>query len=159
MADTFSVDFSEMYRHPRSKWVRGEFRAIRRLICAWADRITLLAELNTEPGCLYPYPDGPVDGSGMPVATAYEASVDPFEAKISNDAALEASTGQAIASYESAVVTVRYSNRGPKYRNGLWVTEKTVPYTNANMALRIASRRGLVQHLRYRGWVPSPDRG
>jgi len=138
---TFSVDFGEMHGYPKSRWVRGEFRATRRLICDWGDRVTLLNELNTNLGSRYPYREGPIYEVAplwYSMAFAYAVEIDPFPAKETEDGTLSTETGQSTAQYDQAVLTVHYSSSGPNWstNRGTFITERLEPYTKHGMAAK-----------------------
>ncbi len=140
---TFSVDFGEMHGYPKSRWVRGEFRATRKLICAWGDRVTLLQELNTNLGSRYPYREGPIysptgSSAWFSLAFAYAVEIDPFLAKEWEDGDLTTETGQSTAKYDHAVLTVHYSSQGPTWNTSrnAFITERLEPYTTHNMVAK-----------------------
>ena len=91
--------YDEMADSPREDRGRFEFTASRRLVCAWDDRLSLANGLMSWPGQLYPYWEGSgarVDGIG----------VEPLPgSKVSQN-------GVGLATYEKAVVTVRYTAGG-----------------------------------------------
>lgn len=107
---SISVTHSEVMGWPRSRWYLGVFEGVRKLKCAWDDRYTLLAEIDSYPDCIWPYDDGPND------AYAREATVEPL-----TNARQSGSGG--IADYEWAVVTVRYSSLGPRVYNNTLIEE------------------------------------
>ena len=130
---TFTVNFGEMEGYPQSKWSRGEFRATRRLICDWTDRVTLLTELDTFPGNVYPYGEAPyyeTGGTQYGLGFAYAVEIDPFPAKETEDPGRSV-LGDSVALYDQAVLTVHYSNLGPRwYSDGTkLVTERFDPIT------------------------------
>lgn len=109
----FTVEFEEVEGYPRSRWTRGIFLGTRRLRCAWADRVSLLTELDLDANLPWPYPDGPDD------ALLFQMSLDP----------LGKQTGAAglIAAYDHAIVTCWYANDGPRLYGTMGaVTEQIV---------------------------------
>jgi len=110
-----AVSYGEVHGYPKSRWVRGEFFGTRKLRCAWADRADLLEELD---GDTWPYADGPYadesDG-GNSYAIAREAFIEPLPAQLTADGNM--------ASYEYAIVTVKYSTVGPQLHSTNWIEE------------------------------------
>ena len=110
-----AVSYGEVHGFPKSRWVNGEFFGTRKLRCAWADRADLLEELD---GAAWPYADGPYadesDG-GNSYAIAREATIEPLPAQLTADGNM--------ASYEYAIVTVKYSTVGPQLHSTNWIEE------------------------------------
>ncbi|MHC4611071.1 MAG: hypothetical protein ACYS7M_12070 [Planctomycetota bacterium] len=129
MAYNFRVDFQEMHGFPRSKWNRGDFKAVRKLKVAWDDRVTLMEDLNTEEGRYYPYPDGPWymdEGNVIPLAYAKVCSCDPLKAQQRSDDDLAAFTLQPVAEYDFAILTVEYTNEIEYWGSGGARIEETL---------------------------------
>jgi len=109
-----AVSYGEVHGYPKSRWVRGEFFGTRKLRCAWADRDDLLAELD---GTSWPYADG------VDEAISREAAIEPLPAQLTADGNM--------ASYEYALVTVKYSTVGPQLHSLRWIDESLTPFAFA----------------------------
>jgi len=119
-----AVTCYEMHTYPRSKWgADGHFYGVRKLRVAWDDRADLLSELSSTTTA-WPYDDGPGLAAMFP-AIPREATVEPLPAKQSGSGS--------IASYDWAVVTVKYSTKGPVYQIApqVWIEERVVPYAQS----------------------------
>ena len=109
----FTIEFEELHTYPRSVWQRGIFVGTRQLLCAWDDRDTLLAELDTWPNNKWPYDDGP--STALADRVAIES-----HGKQTNAPGTE-------ASYEKARLTVRYTNAGPQgFDNGATLVSERI---------------------------------
>ena len=105
------VTYGEVHGYPKSRWVNGEFFGVRRVRCAWADRVSLMDELD---GDSWPYADG------VSNAIAREAIINPLPAQLTADGNK--------ASYEYAIVTIKYSTVGPQLNGSDWIEESVSPY-------------------------------
>lgn len=113
---SYSVEWHEEAGSPKSTLNEGEFYSVRRLRCAWADRVTLINELNTGTNLQYPYPDG--------TTAALIRRID-----IENDGRQSGKDENDRVSYVSAVLNVHYSTRGPVLLGDFLVTERLEPNT------------------------------
>jgi hypothetical protein len=108
---------------PRSGWKNGQFEATRRLLCDWGDRFALLDWIDRYPNSIYPYADGPAD------ALASQAAVEGMgeqgnETYTPTDGLR---SPMALATYEKAVVTIKYTTEGPRYFGGTLISEWLLP--------------------------------
>lgn len=107
-----AVNFVTLDPYPRSVWRNGAFRGESRLKCKWADRATLISELE---GTAWPYPDGPSD------ALPFEAETFPWGRQL-------ASNSQT-TDYEWAIIKVVWRAGGytPRRINNFRITESFEP--------------------------------
>jgi len=116
-----SVSYTTMDGYPQGRWIRGDFFGTTKLKCEWHDSDNLLNEINTSPWWPSEYGFGPTS------AVAYDASVEPF--------AVQTGTG-ATSDYNYALVTVKYTTRGPEWVAGHGSITET--FSAAAMALPVA---------------------
>jgi len=112
------VSFSEFDNSPKEKYLpNGDFKATRTLICAWADRHALLAEMAASGGAAYPY-------NTDTGARAVGAAIYPF-----GDWSDEGSS-VGLIKYGTAVVAVDYafSQYEPRLISGKMVVEELNPW-------------------------------
>jgi hypothetical protein len=120
----FTIEHSEWHGWPRWRWRQGEFYGERKLLCAWDDQATLAQELDTYPNNVWPYPGGSSD------ALAFDIESRPFPARITQ----AGTTLDPRASYQHALLTVRYTTKGPTYVNGNYVEEWFEPWQERHQA-------------------------
>jgi len=115
----FTIPHSEMSGYPKSRWTYGDFVGVRKLKVAWEDRFNLALELEQYPNNIWPYEDGSDD------AIIFDTHSEPLR----DSRIQQAGTALApLASYQHAILTSRYSNRGPKYVNGKYIEEFFTPW-------------------------------
>ena len=95
-----AVTYRTLDGYPTGRWVRGDFFGTTKLTCAWGDAGTLLTEIDASPA--WPY-----TAIGPSGAVAYDAEIEPF--------AVQTAEGTATSNYNRALVTVKYTTRGPQW--------------------------------------------
>lgn len=115
----------ELAGWPKSIWDQGDFRGERKIVCAWADRVWMLAELDSAEEARWPYDDGPSQTVTDPVAVVpYRAKIDPLPGGAHTNA-----TG-AMAAYDKAVITVTYGMWYQSYGgSNNFINERIEPWT------------------------------
>jgi len=108
----------EMQNYPKSRWVRGHFFGTRKVVCAWADRVTLAVELGTEPDWAWPYPDGPSD------CLAQEIKIEPYPL---NRMQSGGGSPGILSAYEDALLTIEYQTLEGVVYQGTIVEEQLDP--------------------------------
>jgi len=91
---------AEVQGYPKEHYDWTGAQHVRKLRCAWADRLTLIGELDDSDNWTYPY-----DNTG---AILDDVKVEPERNSRSSDA------GSGKIAYQNAIVTCRYTTLGPK---------------------------------------------
>lgn len=109
------VQYAEMQGYPIGKWSGGDFDGYRRLKVAWDSIYNLLSSLENT---AWPYATGPS------ACTPISATVKPFPGCRQHGSGNK-------ASYDWAMVDMRYTTRGPTWKKSLGysVHETTSPFT------------------------------
>jgi len=111
-----SVTYYVVDGFPQSTWNSGEFVAVVKFWCAWDDRVTFIEEIGTYPDSQYGWGEGPSD------ALAREIEVRPWPKSRQKGSGTT-------PDYDWALVTVKYTTRGPRYSGGVLADEWLQPFS------------------------------
>ncbi len=123
-----TVEHSELHGWPREKWLQTGFFAERKLVCAWANRDALVAELGASGGHVYPYGTlGQGSSDSFSARAIAVTDVRPLGGAVT---ALNGNTE--LADYAKAVITVIYITPSLDWvvldgENSVLMTEELAP--------------------------------
>lgn len=114
----------EVHGFPKWKWIEGDFHGTRKVRVAWANAMSLILEIDASPS--WPY-----TSTGPSSALAREVTCEPLPARITPDGG-----NSALATYEWALLTIRYSTVGPQISGSILVEEEYRPSSMGHLVKR-----------------------